>query len=53
MDSGSALLCRESDPVLVDEWDRQGRASVAASAAVFERVQRLLQRTRSMPEPPA
>ena len=45
LDFGTAW-CRESDPVLVDVSDRQGPASVAAFAAVFERVQRLLQRTR-------
>jgi len=53
LDSGSAFGFRESDPDLVASSDRQGRASVAAFAAGLERVQRLRQRTRWMPEPPA
>ena len=53
LDSASASVCRESGPDLVAELDRQGRASVAAFAAGPERVQRLRQPTRWMPEPPA
>ena len=53
LDSGSAFGFRESDPCLVASLDRPGPASVAAFAAGLERVQRLRQRTRWMPEPPA
>jgi len=53
LDSESAFGFRESGPDLVASLDRQGRASVAAFAAGLERVQRLRQRTRWMPEPPA
>ena len=55
-DSGSAFGFRGSDPDLVVSSDRLGLASVAALAALtagLERVQRLRQRTRWMPEPPA
>ena len=53
LDSESASACRESDPDLVASLDRQGPALVAVFAAGLERVQRLRQRTRWMPEPPA
>jgi len=53
LDSESAFGFRESGPDLVASLDRQGRASVAVFAAGLERVQRLRQRTRWMPEPPA
>jgi len=53
LDSESASVFRESDPVLVALLDRQGQASVVVFAAGLERVQRLRQRTRWMPEPPA
>jgi hypothetical protein len=53
LDSASAFGFRESDPDLVVSLDRQGPASVAVFAAGLERVQRLRQRTRWMPEPPA
>jgi hypothetical protein len=56
LDSESAFGFRESGPDLVASLDRQGRASVVALpafAAGLERVQRLRQRTRWMPEPPA
>jgi len=52
-DSGSAVGYRESDPFLVAVLDRQGQASAAALTAGLERVQRLRQRTRWMPESPA
>ena len=52
-DFGSAFVCRESDPVLVVLSDRQGQETVGAFAAGPGRVQRLRQRTRWMPEPPA
>ena len=53
LDSGSAFGFRESDPDPVAVSDRQGPESVVAFAAGLERVQRLRQRTRWMPEPPA
>jgi len=56
LDSESAFGFRESGPDLVASLDRQGRASVVALpafAAGLERVQRLRQLTRWMPEPPA
>jgi len=53
LDSGSASGFRESDPVLVVSVDRRGQASVVAFAAGLDRVQRLRQRTRWMPAPPA
>jgi len=53
LDSESAFGFRESDPDLAVSLDRQGPASVAVFAAGLERVQRLRQRTRWMPEPPA
>jgi hypothetical protein len=53
LDSESAFGFRESGLVLVAELDRLGPASVAVFAAGLERVQRLRQRTRWMPEPPA
>ena len=53
LDSESAFGFRESGPDLVASLGRQGPASVAVFAAGLERVQRLRQRTRWMPEPPA
>jgi hypothetical protein len=53
LDSESAFEFREWGPDLVASLDRQGRASVAVFAAGLEQVQRLRQRTRWMPEPPA